>query len=160
MEAGRDWKKRQDHSRLEGVTFNKQGDLHGWLVMDGISQADLCLFMSENLRSYRGLSWVHSHTQSRWSQRHLIISNLHPWKCLQLWGWCCLVAQLCLTLQPHGLQQARFPCPSPSPRACSKLLLLSGWFHPSNHLFFCHSLLLLSSIFLSISLFQWVNCSH
>ena len=28
----------------------------------------------------------------------------------------CSVAQLCLTLQPHGLQHARFPCPSPSPR--------------------------------------------
>ena len=23
------------------------------------------------------------------------------------------------SLQPHGLQQARIPCPSPTPRACS-----------------------------------------
>ena len=30
-----------------------------------------------------------------------------------------LVTQLCLTLQPHGLQHARFPCPSLTPRVCS-----------------------------------------
>ena len=27
------------------------------------------------------------------------------------------VSQLCLTLQPHGLQHSRLPCPSPTPRA-------------------------------------------
>ena len=30
----------------------------------------------------------------------------------------------------RGLQQARPPCPSPSPRACSKSCPLSRWFHP------------------------------
>ena len=29
------------------------------------------------------------------------------------------VTQLCLTLQPHGLEHARSPCPSPTPRACT-----------------------------------------
>ena len=29
------------------------------------------------------------------------------------------VAELCLTLQPYGLQQGRLPCPPPSPRVCS-----------------------------------------
>ena len=32
-----------------------------------------------------------------------------------LWGTCCSVAKLYLTLQPHGLQHTRLPCPSPSP---------------------------------------------
>ena len=46
----------------------------------------------------------------------------------------------------HGLQHARLPCPSPTPRACStscpiKLVM------PSNHLIICHPLLLLPSIF-------------
>ena len=33
--------------------------------------------------------------------------------------------------QPHGLQQARLPCPSPSPGACSNLCPLSRWCHPT-----------------------------
>ena len=36
---------------------------------------------------------------------------------------CCLVA--------HGLQHARLPCPSPSPRACSNSCPLSWWCHPT-----------------------------
>ena len=34
-------------------------------------------------------------------------------------------------LQPHGLQHARFPCPSPSPRACSNSCPLSQWCYPT-----------------------------
>ena len=33
---------------------------------------------------------------------------------------CCSVTQSCLTLQPHGLQHARPPCPSPSPEVCPR----------------------------------------
>ena len=29
----------------------------------------------------------------------------------------------------HGLQHARFPCPSPTPRACSNSCPLSQWYH-------------------------------
>ena len=32
---------------------------------------------------------------------------------------------------PHGLQHARLPCPSPTPRACSNLCLWSHWCHPT-----------------------------
>ena len=32
---------------------------------------------------------------------------------------------------PNGLQHARLPCPSPSPRACSNSCPLSWWFHPA-----------------------------
>ena len=35
------------------------------------------------------------------------------------------------SLQPHGLQHARPPCPSPTPRACSNSCLLSWWCHPT-----------------------------
>ena len=31
---------------------------------------------------------------------------------------------------PHGLQHARLPCPSPSPRVCSNSCPLSWWCHP------------------------------
>ena len=33
------------------------------------------------------------------------------------------------SLQPHALQQARLPCPSPTPRACSNSCLSSQWYH-------------------------------
>ena len=34
-------------------------------------------------------------------------------------------------MQPHGLQHARLPCPSPSPRACSNSSALGRWCHPA-----------------------------
>ena len=41
------------------------------------------------------------------------------------------VTQSCLTLQPHGLQHTRLPCPSPTPGAYSNLCPLSWWCHPT-----------------------------
>ena len=35
------------------------------------------------------------------------------------------------SLQPHGLQHSRFPCPSPTPRACSNSCPSSQWCHPN-----------------------------
>ena len=35
------------------------------------------------------------------------------------------------SLQPHGLQHARLPCPSPTPGACSNSCPLSQWYHPT-----------------------------
>ena len=35
------------------------------------------------------------------------------------------------SLQPHGLQYTRLPCPSPSPRACSNSCPLGWWCHPT-----------------------------
>ena len=48
-------------------------------------------------------------------------------------GDCCCssVAQLCPSLQPRGLQHARLPCPSLSPRVCSNSCPLSRWCHPT-----------------------------
>ena len=35
------------------------------------------------------------------------------------------------SLQPHALQHARLPCPSPTSRACSNSCPLSQWCHPT-----------------------------
>ena len=35
------------------------------------------------------------------------------------------------SLQPHGLQHTRLPCPSPTPRACSNSCSSSWWCHPA-----------------------------
>ena len=40
------------------------------------------------------------------------------------------VAQSRPTLQPHGLQLARLPCPLPTPRAYSNWCPSSRWYHP------------------------------
>ena len=49
----------------------------------------------------------------------------------------------------HGLQHARLPWPSPTPRALLKLMSIESVM-PSNHLILCRPLLLLLSIFPSI----------
>ena len=46
-------------------------------------------------------------------------------------SYCCSGAKLCLTLQPHGLQLTRLPCPSPSPGGCSNSCPSSWWCHPT-----------------------------
>ena len=51
------------------------------------------------------------------------------------------------SLQTHGLQHTRRPCPSATPGAYSNSC-------PSNHLIFCHPLLLLPLIFPSIRVFS------
>ena len=55
-------------------------------------------------------------------------------------------------LQPHGLQHARLPCPSPTSRACSNSYPSIRWCHPT--ISSCHSLFLLPSIFPSIRVFS------
>ena len=57
------------------------------------------------------------------------------------------------SLQSHRLQHARLPCWSPTPRTCSNSSLSFKLVIPSNHLILCHPLLLLPSIFPSISVF-------
>ena len=44
---------------------------------------------------------------------------------------CCSVAKSCPTLQTHGLQHTRLPCPSLSPRVYSNSCPLSRWCHPT-----------------------------
>ena len=54
------------------------------------------------------------------------------------------------SLQPHGLQPARPPCPLPTPGVHSKSCPLSQWCR----LILCHPILLLPSIFPSIRVFS------
>ena len=56
------------------------------------------------------------------------------------------------SLRPNGLQHARPPCPSPTPGIFSNSCPLSQWCHPT--ILSCHPLLLLPSVFPSISVFS------
>ena len=67
------------------------------------------------------------------------------------------VAQLCLTLQTHGLQHARLPCPSPTPELKLMSIVLVM---PSKHLILCHPLLLPPLIFPSIRIFSNESVLH
>ena len=58
------------------------------------------------------------------------------------------------SLGHHGLQHARLPCSSPTPRAYSNSFPLSQWYHPTIYLILCRPLLLLPSIFPSIRVFS------
>ena len=56
------------------------------------------------------------------------------------------------SLQPHGVQHARLPCPSLSPEVYSNSCPLSWWCHPT--VSSCHPLPLLPSVFPSIKIFS------
>ena len=59
---------------------------------------------------------------------------------------------------PQGLQQARLPCLSPTPRACSNSCTSSWWCHPT----YLSSVVNLASCnqdFWHLGLFQWVSFS-
>ena len=72
-------------------------------------------------------------------------------------GFCSSDAKLWLTLQPRGLQHTRLPCPPLSPRVCKFMSIEIVM--PSNHLIFCHPLLLLPSVFASIRVYSSESCS-
>ena len=68
------------------------------------------------------------------------------------------------SLRPHGVQQSRLCCPSPTPGAWSNSCPSSRWCHPT--ISSCHLLFLLPSIFPSIRVFstesvlciRWPKC--
>ena len=62
------------------------------------------------------------------------------------------------SLQPHELQHARPPCPSPTP-SLPKLTSIESVM-PSNHLILCHPLLLLPSIFPGIMVLSNESALH
>ena len=95
-----------------------------------------------------GSGWVQVLSESK------VLSLLCFWRyCHSVWFSRSVMSD---SLRSHGLQHARLPCPSPTPRACSNSCPSSRWCHPtiSSHLTFCHPLLLPPSIFPSIRVFS------
>ena len=72
---------------------------------------------------------------SLWNTLNQLLLLMIPDKFIKLYLFMILqfssVAQLCLTLRPHGLQHARHPCPSPTPRIYSNSCSSSWWCHPT-----------------------------
>ena len=95
--------------------------------------------------------------QSRLCSPEKVMSFVTQWKMCRESPWNELSVQFSRSvvsdsLWPHGLQHARHPCASPTPRACS--LTSFALVMPSNHFILCHPLLLLPSIFPSIRVFS------
>ena len=58
-----------------------------------------------------------------------LLNDRNNWKLICHLQFSCSVVSD--SLWPHGLQHARLPCPSPTPRACSNSCSLSRWCHPT-----------------------------
>ena len=75
-----------------------------------------------------------------------------------MWKLLLLFSHSVVSLQPHGLQHARLPCPSLFSGVCSNSCALNQWCHPiissSATLFSCFSLSQHQG------LFQWVGSLH
>lgn len=76
IQEGQRLKKEADYYRLEGDRFSKQRNILGGYKMS----RSLHLLPDFFKAFYRGLKWVQSCIQSRWSQQHLTLLRLHLWK--------------------------------------------------------------------------------
>ena len=56
---------------------------------------------------------------------------LYLFLCYPFFHWFFSHSVLSDSLWTHGLQHAKIPCPSPSPRVCSNSFTLSQWCHPT-----------------------------
>ena len=108
-------------------------------------------------RSQHQLEWTRVGTRRQQQQRHWGNSAASP---SAFKRWCSVTKSLqTSSLQAHGLQHARPPCPSPSPRACSNSCPLSQWCHPPSHPLPSPSPPAFN-LSQHQSLFQWVGSLH
>ena len=85
-------------------------------------------FWSIMLRSLDLTQTVGSHWQAKASKRHGLLLWLDRGSGSSVQFSHSVVSN---SLRPHGLQHARLPCPSPTPRARSNSYSSSQWFHPT-----------------------------
>ena len=81
MEGKERLKKQADYSSLVGGRFTKQGNLHSRVVLGSHKPSRSSHLPARTLQVYLGLKWI----QCKWSQQHIGLSRLCPWKWLPLW---------------------------------------------------------------------------
>ena len=83
----------------------------------------------ENSAVATGLEKVSFHSNPKERQYQTMFKLSHNCTHLSSVQFSCSV--MSNSLKPHGLQHARPPCPSPTPRICSNTCPLSQWCHPT-----------------------------
>ena len=131
-------------------------------ILGMLSPSDLCFSSAWNTL-FSNVCIIHFHRQMSPSHWHHPMKNLVPPSYTHILPptsvqvTCSVMSD---SLQPHGLQHARLPCPSPTPRACSNSCLLSQWCHPTISSSVGGPLILLRSIFPSIRVFSSESLLH
>ena len=106
-------------------------------IVHGVEESDMTEWLTTTTKIYKMFHTYESKVWGKWNWDRVQFSR----------------SVVSSSLQSHALQQARPPCPSPSPRACSNSCPLSQWCHPTISSS-CHPLLLLPLIFPSIRVFS------
>ena len=163
-DAGKDWgqeEKGMTGDEMVGWHHRLNGHGFGWTPGVGDGQGGLMCYSPWGCKELDTNEWLN------WTESVLILISYHPNYCASV-AHCLpqclqhLVAVLSPqsypTLRPHGLQHARLPCPSLSPRACSNSCPSSQWCHPT--VSSSVVLLLLPSIFPSIRVFSSESVLH
>ena len=95
-----------------------------WRLWQNLALMVFCFVFFSQLSEKKKLSQIEffSHNFSHKFLAHAII-----------WRWLLLFSRSVVSdsLQPHGLQRTRPPCPSPTSGACSNSCPLSQWHHPT-----------------------------
>ena len=141
------WKKTQEvgkdyDSFGQGIIASQEfkgAGLEGWQAPGGISPSSWTLCPWGGVRPEKDHCAQDRSTgqDSTWSDLSVTQTGGLEAACGFLITFFSSFAHLCPTLQPHGLQHARLPCPSPTLRACPNSCLSSRWtIRPSDPLSF------------------------
>ena len=104
----------------EDSKIRKSVTLKGWEPAEGLKRRQWGPVVGR--KSLNQEMWLERGTEGS-KQRWEATSDLKP-----VQSSCLVVSD---SLQPHGLQHARLPCPSPTPRVYSNSCPLSQWCHPT-----------------------------
>ena len=153
----------QDHGEEAEVKSQRDGE--GWNLKSKIlKKVCVCALHHEVIQSYLILSNPMDCSLPGFSVHGILQARILIWVVIFFsnWGGSIQFSHSVISdsLWPHGLQHARFPCPPPTPRACSNSCSLSQWCYiqPS------YPLSSPSPLTFNLSqhqgLFQWVSSLH
>ena len=117
------------HEVAKVLEFQLQHQSFQWTPRTGLFRRD-CLDLHAGQGTLKSLLQHHSSkTSILWHSDFLTVQLSHPYMTTGKIISSVHSLRRVRSLWPHGLQHARLPCPSPTPRACSNSCSLSRWCH-------------------------------